>query len=192
VSGARVNSGNGLPPTGDDKSSDFTLICLPQSRKDGPNGPRGLGKSFQAVELVVPLSHWRCQRSVSTPRIPVRRTKRHPGDFTDASQMKLSILAATAALLMTTAAQAGPDGCGIVSSPDRLLAVRTGPGANHPAIFQLRSGQTIYIDNLSDGASNKWRHVNAILTDGKGSTAEVEGCAYGRYLRPTTCAEGGC
>ena len=44
----------------------ITLICLPQSRKDGPNGPPGLGKSFQAVELVVPLSHWRCQRSVST------------------------------------------------------------------------------------------------------------------------------
>jgi hypothetical protein len=41
-----------------------------------------LGKSFQAVELVVPLSNWRCQHSVSTPRIPVRRTKRHPGDFT--------------------------------------------------------------------------------------------------------------
>jgi uncharacterized protein YraI len=106
--------------------------------------------------------------------------------------MKTLLAAATMMVLAGSPAFATADGCAIVSSTDGLLAVRTGPGTTNPAIFQLRTGQTIAIDSKPDGAGNKWWHVNGVVTDGKGSTVEVEGWAYGQYLRPTECPGDGC
>jgi Bacterial SH3 domain len=76
----------------------------------------------------------------------------------------------------------GDSSCAIVNSPDGLLAVRTGPGTNHPTMFQLHSKQQVWVDR-NDG---KWWHVSAI----KNVDKEVDGWVYGDYLRPSKCPEG--
>ena len=104
--------------------------------------------------------------------------------------MKRLIPAGLVTMLACGPAFAIADGCATVgATPDGYLSVRSGPGRGHPEIFRLPRGHKIWTDSKPDGANNKWWHVNGVVMPDGQDTAQVDGWAYGRYLRPINCPE---
>lgn len=84
------------------------------------------------------------------------------------------------------------DGCAVVTvTPDGVLSLRSGPGANFPEVMLLRGGQFVSIDDLPGDPDGRWWHVTGLM-EAKArrslrTSRRVEGWVNARYLHPINC-----
>jgi hypothetical protein len=80
-------------------------------------------------------------------------------------------------------------GCARVdNTPDGFLAVRSGPGPEHPEIDRLKPGQLVQIAAPSSLAP--WQEVDVLLEPVNGKlhvVRQLQGYAHGRYLKRVDC-----
>jgi hypothetical protein len=86
-------------------------------------------------------------------------------------------------------ALAVPSGCAMVAgTPDGFLAIRSGPGPEHPEIERLRPGQIVQA--AAPSSLHPWQEVDVLLeiADGKPRIVrQLHGYAHGRYLKRVEC-----
>jgi uncharacterized protein YgiM (DUF1202 family) len=98
------------------------------------------------------------------------------------------LLIAFAFALITSAAIAGSDSgdgykCATVKSSDGVAEVREGPGTQHASTFQVRNGQSVYIERRQ----GSWVFINATVQNRKTYT-DIEGWIYAPLLKNIECA----
>ena len=90
----------------------------------------------------------------------------------------------------TTASTSSP--CAVVMpTPSGFLAVRSGPGLTHYAVFRVRPGLILGLDHQFDVGATGWRHVSTISVrrpDGRlERVRDIDGWVDGRFVKLIEC-----
>lgn len=90
--------------------------------------------------------------------------------------------------------QAEPIGrsCAIVQpTPSGFLAIRSGPGMEHHAVFRVRPGQLLGLDEAFPVGGTDWRQVRRIAIRHPDGRIEIvrhlDGWIDGRYVKAIDC-----